>query len=480
MLLALILAGCINAAQVPSMSASQTHSDVTETHYPATPTPTPTDTPTSTPIPPVEISYYHLRFVYSSTSDWADIEFLEPQRLVSVRVLSIVGTPQTANADLPFFRLYRPVSDLYQEPEVSMSVDVAILPEDVAEPLEVQSQHGAIGGSGLEVYYVAEDTMIKISEFNHYWVDSQHPDTSLRKFSIDLQELGNYQPAMTTIQVTSNEKMVWAVYYPWIAWDLEADCTDHPAVPYVYSRPEVLSRDTIEGQIELAKSAGIDGFMVSWFDDPISDENLRLLLEAAEEQDFKITIYMEILLDGDLNPSIESWIEHAVQWYGDHPAYMQFEGKPLIVIYSSEIAPNSTWEEIFGRLEEKGVYASYLGSGYNLSNFDTFIGVHQYVVLGTPGLPQIYQTISQATRYYSIFQDDSTTKKIFVATVHPGFNDCPYGGDSVYTRDDGNFYREMWQTAIESDPDWIMITSWNEFGESTHIEPSEFFGTVYL
>jgi hypothetical protein len=32
---------------------------------------------------------------------------------------------------------------------------------------------------------------------------------------------------------------------------------------------------------------------------------------------------------------------------------------------------------------------------------------------------------------------------------------------------------------MAAQPDWILVTSWNEFWENTHIEPSVFYGRRY-
>ncbi|MBC7194961.1 MAG: hypothetical protein H5U37_04825, partial [Caldisericia bacterium] len=42
------------------------------------------------------------------------------------------------------------------------------------------------------------------------------------------------------------------------------------------------------------------------------------------------------------------------------------------------------------------------------------------------------------------------------------------------------YYWNTFETAIESDPDWIFITTWNEWWEHTYIEPSELYGGLYL
>ena len=47
-------------------------------------------------------------------------------------------------------------------------------------------------------------------------------------------------------------------------------------------------------------------------------------------------------------------------------------------------------------------------------------------------------------------------------------------------RDGGAFFRETWSAAMATNPDMIMITSFNEWLEGTHIEPSVTYGDFYL
>ncbi len=44
-----------------------------------------------------------------------------------------------------------------------------------------------------------------------------------------------------------------------------------------------------------------------------------------------------------------------------------------------------------------------------------------------------------------------------------------YGAPGAY----GTYYRVRWEDALEHYPDWIVITSWNEWAEGTEIEPSQ-------
>jgi len=44
----------------------------------------------------------------------------------------------------------------------------------------------------------------------------------------------------------------------------------------------------------------------------------------------------------------------------------------------------------------------------------------------------------------------------------------------------GERYQATWDAALASDPDWILVTSWNEWYEGTAVEPSVRFGDLAL
>jgi hypothetical protein len=55
-----------------------------------------------------------------------------------------------------------------------------------------------------------------------------------------------------------------------------------------------------------------------------------------------------------------------------------------------------------------------------------------------------------------------------------------YKRDTQTDRLDGRTYRTYWDEAIKANPDWIIVTSWNEWAEGTEIEPSLELGDKYL
>ena len=69
-----------------------------------------------------------------------------------------------------------------------------------------------------------------------------------------------------------------------------------------------------------------------------------------------------------------------------------------------------------------------------------------------------------------------------VATVMPGYDDrkARPGSGFAQGREGGDYYRQTWQAAIASKPQWVIVNSFNEWPEGTYIEPSEQYGDTYL
>src|SRR5438874_400779 len=73
--------------------------------------------------------------------------------------------------------------------------------------------------------------------------------------------------------------------------------------------------------------------------------------------------------------------------------------------------------------------------------------------------------------------------KISTITVIPGYDDRAVGRPPprpVTDRWGGETYRVLWQEAVAAAPDYVLITSWNEWHEGSEIEPSVEYGSVML
>ena len=64
----------------------------------------------------------------------------------------------------------------------------------------------------------------------------------------------------------------------------------------------------------------------------------------------------------------------------------------------------------------------------------------------------------------------------------PGYDASRYWQFAIapIPRDDGRFYAQTWEQAIRAAPDGVLVNTWNEWGESTIVEPSREYGYRYL
>jgi hypothetical protein len=71
--------------------------------------------------------------------------------------------------------------------------------------------------------------------------------------------------------------------------------------------------------------------------------------------------------------------------------------------------------------------------------------------------------------------------RISCLTIIPGYDDTKIRKPGLKAdRQDGQTYRVLWEEAIRADPDWVLITSWNEWHEGSEIEPSWEDGDKYI
>jgi hypothetical protein len=446
-----------------------------------TPTTLPLAIPSTTGLPPGSLAFYRLQIDFATTSDWSTLEPLNPEHILAVRAVSTDPPLAEAHASLQTLALNQPIADARAGQTIHLKVDYALDLQALVQPLRFRLQKGDLKDSEVTVSLFSDSQVTPLKTIQHRGVTNS--GTNPLAFSVDLSPLKAVEPQVAQVKPLDVPKMVWAFYYPWytsIDWSSNV-LQDWPETRYASADPAAIAR-----QVEQAQSAGIDGFISSWWGPGSdTDRNLRALLEIAQLSDFKVSIYFETLAGENEGPldedTIETWLAEAIRSYGDHPAFMQVDGKPLIVIWASDAVPLDAWERIFTKLNDQGLPAVYLAMGYRSDNLDVFDGVHDYGIFTIPDLAQTYLSTERAVRYYSLLSDNPAPK-LWVATVMPGYDDTlqPSRQGLVQERQNGDYYRATWDAALQSDPDWIFITSWNEWYEHTHIEPSVSFGDQYL
>jgi Glycosyl hydrolase family 99/Bacterial Ig domain len=274
-----------------------------------------------------------------------------------------------------------------------------------------------------------------------------------------------------------------AFYYPWygvpsgpsrrwVHWDpVKRNYTHTPSLGLYDSKdPQVIRQ-----HVEWALTAGIDGFISSWWgQNTFEDQAFRELLKVAEAMGFQVTVYYETAANKE---QVLRDFRYLLDRYGNSPAFLKWQGKPVIFVYGRVTGgqiPLLDWDWVFGALQAEGRAAVFIGDGLTPELAYFFDGIHTYNVAG--------QAPRQVrTQYLSAASLAKKQGRLFAGTVIPGYDDTINRKPGLKVdRRNGALYRELWQTVLDAKADWVLITSFNEWHEGTEIEPSQEYGEQYL
>ena len=309
------------------------------------------------------------------------------------------------------------------------------------------------------------------------------------------------------------DRLVLAFYYPWYrtversgfctwnfgpshyeARDAECEANRHtPQLPvgglYDSRDPEVIQRQLAE-----SRAAGIDGWIVSWWGIGHPNDALDLVLSAAETSapDFKITIYYEQIpgCRGNFCPEVSrreriAAVKKDFLFLRDHyfsrPAWLRAQGRPVVFIFSRAMTQGAgLWPEIIRELRrDMDLYLSGDATFTRAGSFvpKSFDQVHFY----NP-LYELKLAGPENLSYRGMVQRSHRAGRSAAVTVVPGYDERKIPGRPGLhlERQEGKTYQQVWEQALAARPDWILITSWNEWYEGSEIEPSRELGQLYL
>jgi hypothetical protein len=257
-----------------------------------------------------------------------------------------------------------------------------------------------------------------------------------------------------------------------------------------------------EWHVQLAKAAGIDVFLVDWWDTHNAlDQNVdRGIVAAASKHGFKFALLDERAQFHQKFEDYQVMLARALKRYKDHPAYLRLEGRPVVYLYQVAAKPSlgAAQFPLLKRHVEAEVGPVYWivdkiahdAKAANAGDHDRDKRIPADW-LATPGVDSFafysafsnfraheYDVLAGRYRYLTKLAHDAGKKMLL--PVHPGhdnshFVDKPY----VMPRRGGQTLRDYLRAAADAGADYIMVTSWNEWPESTVVEPSSSWPDPY-
>jgi hypothetical protein len=275
-------------------------------------------------------------------------------------------------------------------------------------------------------------------------------------------------------------KLVLAFYYMWYnpADFAKGQMSDTPPTPYNSADPAVIERHVRE-----ARGAGIDGFMAAWTGmGTETDKNFARLLDIAAAQGFKAAIHFETSAIGSAN--VAAQIKAAISQYANHPAYLRWNNKPVIFFWAPlAVGGAAAWRDMRQRTDP-GNSQVWSVDTTEVSYLDAFDSIHVFSACKWTATTNVAQIQAQWRANVDAYNKGHGTTRLWAGGVIPGWDESrvkpPRDGAKVFPRHDGAEYESNWKAATASKPDWITITSYNEWYEGTQIEPSTSAGTKYL
>jgi hypothetical protein len=327
---------------------------------------------------------------------------------------------------------------------------------------------------------------------------------------------------------STGRPMLFAVYYvwyhaadhpqkPWLQWTKPASETNTLALqakrpgepaPASAARPLAGWYDSADPSVagwhvQLAQAAGIDAFLVSWWD-KYNDRDQSFekgILAAAEQHGFKIALFDERAQFHNDLPQYQAMLTRALCKYKDSPAYLRIDGRPVVYLYQTAAQPGLSPEDFtalkaHAEAQAGPVYwivdkIAHSAEAQRDGDADRIKRIPAEW-LATPGIDSFafYSTFSNfraheygelAGKYRYLVQLAHGAGKKMLLPVHPGhdnshFRDDPY----VMPRRDGQTLRDYLRAATDAGADYLMVTSWNEWPETTVVEPSSSWPDPYL
>lgn len=427
----------------------------------------------------------HLAVTIRTTSDWCRFEPAEGAALVTLDY-EIVHD-ESPNEEIGTLAIFQSGNTNL----IEVTYSTFLLLDSLGTDLNFVSTKGDWGDVTITVDGYRNGQLRRVEQFENHGFIAGDP-SNRREFSIPAAEITALDEASLPVGRKNIPHTVFSFYYPWYGspsgpngswfhWDPDNHyaSTHEPILGYYDSGDSTLQIR----HLQWAEYYGVDVFICSWWGiGSYEDRRFPELLESARSRDVKLTVYFETNseIEGSVGAArvtaVKKHFRYVLDEYSDHPSFFRFEGAPVIFLYGLPFSRLSLeeWAQVLADLRGEGRDFHINVDSYNLSAVKLFDGFHTYNPL--------YHTKAELR---SIFTQNQVTaglhEKVFGATILPGYDDTVIREPGIQVaREDGAFYSGQWDVVAETQPAWVLITSWNEWHEGSEIETSVEYGGRYL
>ena len=291
---------------------------------------------------------------------------------------------------------------------------------------------------------------------------------------------------------TGGEKLLLANYFPWYDegfWNQGATW-DLPTIQYNSDQASAIQR-----HIGWAQQAGVDGFAVHWFQSGNrTDTNLGQVL-ANSPSGFRSTVtFLTHILPGASRGLVVENLRYLINTYGQHSAFLRLNGKPVIFFADMDRVPLEgaaskveAWRSIRAEVDPSNT-TIWIAEGLDPAYLSVFDGLYVYKI-DHACCPGAYVKAATWAGWVRSWEKKTGQSKLWVGTIMPGWDDSRSVGrpdlrtpSPAFARDrqGGGYYQATFNAVLPTNPDLVIIHSFNEWIEGSEIEPGTTYGDLYL
>jgi hypothetical protein len=216
--------------------------------------------------------------------------------------------------------------------------------------------------------------------------------------------------------------------------------------PYSSSDPRVVAQEMAQ-----ISAAGIDEVVISWWGrGSVEDQRLPLVISAARRHGLVVGIHLE------------PYQGRSIATVAQDLAYFATLGVPDVYVYHPRDFSASDWAAMRAQtpLEIRLLAGTELVGFAAAAHFD---GIYTYD----------FNTYN-GSKFIRLCTQAHALHLVCGPSVGPGYNGTRAGETSGNRpRAHGATYDRLWSAALAASPDLVTITSYNEWGEGTQIEPAQ-------
>ena len=262
----------------------------------------------------------------------------------------------------------------------------------------------------------------------------------------------------------------------------------------------------MKADIESMKQAGIDFAVASYGN--IYPKRYDMFVDACEDESFYFAPMIELhdfaidqpsqvdpamRLDEKTKKEIIGRID-AVLARRDSPCYLTYRDRPVLFVHTTPYFPYNQdlqerglfWSEIKTEIEAKyGEIFWVTDCGFSdYASPDNNSGA-LFMLPGQASLDTLDGETATETWENCSEEIMQLSGGLRIATVFPYYDDFEVDVEArqkapLESAGESSIYNLTWQKTIDSDPDMVLIYSWNQYFEGACIEPTAEFGNLFL